>query len=216
MKVFLVIISLFQLSLSVLGQNKSFKTPKYLNGKPILKDSVIYYSDKKLRIFDMTDGSDSFHIRFSTKTETLDIWTYDYQSFFGKLLLSVKAHNINPDKFYSEVISVDTSTAKKIYNLFQEYSILEIPTQDSIKGWLMVLDGDLYTIEYSMPRIYRLKTYWTPSELDNTKEAKAITNLIAHLYKIIPSVNKSGFVCSLPPGQYEMGNYLTRCTKMHK
>ena len=213
----LTIASSFLLSLILFGQSKSFITPKYLNGKPILKDSLIYVSDKELRVFDLTDGSDSFHIRFSTETEALDIWTYDYQRFYGKILLFLKTHEIKPDRYYNRLIPIDTTTAKKIYNVFKEYSILDIPTEDSIKGWLPVLDGDLYKIEYSKPRIYRFKQYWTPSELDTTREAKAISALLTHLPEIINMhVWQNNFVCNLPPGLYECGNLLLRCSKKHR
>ena len=212
MRIFNFIV-LFFLCPSIFGQSIPRIKHTTLNNSSDLKDKAIYESVNKIKLPDLSQCKDSFHFRFSEDRWTIDIWTNDYVTFYGRLLKFMNTHNKTPVKYYSQAIKVDTTIARSIYELFLKYSIFQIPNQEDIKGWINGLDGSVMTIVYATPTTYSFKKYWSPNAYPYIKEAVAIDSIHSKLYKVFTDLEMSApFLCFLPPGLYEVGDLIMSCT----
>lgn len=163
----------------------------------------------------LISSNDKLHFRFSTETQAIDIWTKDFKVFYGTLANFTTTYDENkykenskPELFYSNKSQLDTTVAKQVYNLFQKLSIFSIPTDNKIKGWSLGDDGNEYLIEYSTPKDYTFKEYWTPSYYkDRIKEAATIDSLANELEMILQMKKSfSAFIHMLPYGSYHAGS----------
>jgi hypothetical protein len=204
------------------GQTKQISIPMYG-----MSDTTLWYkwqqkSFEQIGLPNLATSKDSLHFRFSTETQAVDIWTADYKTFYGTFSNFTTSEDNDkhpkPSKFYSNKTSLDTAISRKIYDIFRELSIFEIPTDASIKGWFPGNDGDEYVIEYSTPAKYSFKTYWTPSEYkDKIKEAELIYNLATRLEVVLEMRKSFGtFINTLPLGCYHSGSMFIMCTSKHK
>jgi len=165
---------------AVFGQTKTINIPTYTSYQS-KGDSTLWFKWKyslaeKLELPNLQTSKDTFHFRFWTDIQALDIWTFDYATFFGmvtnyaqrydsKLL---KKGTYQVDKVFSNKIQLDSSEARNIFQLLDTLSIVNILTDDKIKGWQQGLDGREYIIETSNKSQYDFKTYWTPSIFADT------------------------------------------------
>lgn len=186
--------------------------------KKVLCDTLFFYSQYKadiklLRLKDLSRSTDSLYIRFSTEGQIVDIWTEDGISYKG--LIKNYAYSYYPDnelkkrrrsKLFSKAISLDTLTAKSVFDLFQ--SIDQIPTEDSIHGWQIGCDGSTYTFEKATPDTDRFKTYWSPYGQDSTvSEARDIQRCVDSMYSWLKlQKTYDTFISQLRPGYYSNGS----------
>jgi hypothetical protein len=196
---------------SLFGQSTKCCIP-FENGK----DTAFWYkwsgeNAEKIGLEDLTQTNDSLHFRFWTETKSVDVWTKDFKFFSGFLTLYTESipkdvNSLSKGKFYSKKILLDDSTAKNVYLLFDSLAVFSIPPQEDIKGWENGNDGDIFLIEYSTPNTYSFKSYWTPSNYPNIKEAFVIDTLSKQLDKMLAMGNRwSKFIRSLPKGSYNAG-----------
>src|SRR5262245_38581890 len=72
---------------SVYGQLKEVNIPTYKNYKNEIDTSLWYKWKfelaKQINLKDLQISTDTFHFRFWTDSEAIDIWTSDYKLFFG-------------------------------------------------------------------------------------------------------------------------------------
>ena len=179
----------------------------------------------QIKLPNLTKSKDSLHFRFSTYTQIIDIWTKDYKVFYGTF--SNFTTSFTPDgwkrkkrkreAFYSDKSNLDTSIARQVFDIFNTLSILTIPTEDSIKDWMLdreyIKDGELYVIEYSSPTFYFFRTYFCPDLFkDKIKEAAKIDSLI-NFFKTAFQMKDSfkKFINTLPNGCYHAGSYHMLC-----
>ena len=191
------------------GQGKRISIPSSGNA-----DTSLWYKWQQERIIktglpSLINSSEKLHFRFSTETQAVEVWTNDFNVFNGTFANYTTTYeaNLKPELFYSDKSHLDTATARKVYNLFHKLSVFSIPTDTKIEGWSAGSDGDEYLIEYSTPREYSFKEYWTPSYYkDKIKEAEAIFTLANQLEKLLKmSKSFSAFIHSLPYGSYHEG-----------
>ena len=183
--------------MSAYGQTEKVITiPTFKNYKNEL-DTTLWFKWKyeltqKINLQNLQTSTDTFRFRFWTDIQALDIWTVDNKIYFGLVtnyaqrydnkLLPKGTYQI--DKVFSNQITIDTSKARKLYNLIDKLSIVSIPTDDKIKGWQQGFDGEEFLIETSTPTHYNFKTYWTPRIFaDSLNEAKRIQTFVDFLYK---------------------------------
>lgn len=110
-------------------------------------DTTLWYkwhqSDmRRAKLADLSNATESLHFRFSTEIQSVDIIKDATGTFHGTLasfttgrderLYNTKKQR--PAKFYSTQAKIDTATARQVYNLFQQLSIFNIPTDDSISA----------------------------------------------------------------------------------
>jgi hypothetical protein len=208
------------------GQTKNSSIPTFNNGEVSFWFKYQQDNFQKSKLENLQTNVDSLHFRLSTQHQAIDIWTNDNIIFYGSLTSFTtdydpekhKKDNPKPDKFYSIKSSIDTFTAKKIYDLFNEQSIFDIPSGEKINGWNLGTDGEEFIIEHSTKTNYSFKEYWTPSVHRNKlKEAMLIDNLTKEISTILQmrqSFNK--FIDSLPYGCYHTGSMTVACRTKSK
>jgi len=181
---------------TVLAQTKIINIPTYLNYQNQI-DTILWFKwkyslAKKLELPNLQTSNDPFHLRFWTDIQAVDIWTIDHKIYFGTITNYAQRYDsklfkkgtYQVDKIFSNRIQLDSSIARKIFYLLDTLNIVNIPTDDKIKGWQQGFDGTEYIIETLNERQYDFKTYWTPSIFADTLiEAKQIQTLVDKLYK---------------------------------
>jgi hypothetical protein len=158
--------------------------------------SPLFLSTNKLRqqinLPDLRESKDSFHFRFWTDIQAIDIWTTGKGIYQGSITNYAQRYNeklprhgkYEVDKVFSNHFALDTVIARRIFNMLETLSIITIPTDDKIKGWKQGFDGIEFLIETSSPITYSFKTYWTPSVFaDSIAEAKKIQILASGLFE---------------------------------
>jgi hypothetical protein len=215
MRIFSLIVLIF-FSSSVYGQEeKIINIPTYKNYKNEI-DTTPWFKwkydlAKQINLKDLQTSTDTFHFRFWTDIQAVDIWTIDYNSYFGMItnyaqryddkLLLKGIHKIG--KIYSNQIILDSTKARQLFNAINKPSIVGIPTDDKINGWRQGFDGEEFLIETSTPKQYKFKTYWTPRIFtDSLKEAKQIQTFVDYLYSDFKIYNYYQKL-KLPNGSYQ-------------
>jgi len=200
----------------VYGQTEKVLTiPTYINYKNEV-DTTPWFKwkqdlVKQINLTDLKTSNESFHFRFWTDIQAIDIWTINYNRFYGEVtnyaqkyddkLLRKGIYKIG--KTYSNQLTLDSSKARQIFNVIDKLSIITIPTDDKISGWRQGLDGEEYLIEISTPKQYDFRTYWTPRIFaDTIKEAKQLQTLIDYLYTDLEIQNYYQKL-KLPKGSYQ-------------
>lgn len=210
-------ISIFYLLIAgyVFGQTKIINIPIFRNNQN-LTDTSLWFKWKyslaeKLSLSNLQTSNDTFHFRFWTDIQAVDIWTIDHNIYFGTVTNYAQRYNrklfnkgtYQVDKIFSNKIQLDSSIARQIFYLLDTLNIENIPTDGKIKGWQQGFDGTEYIIETSNKRQYDFKTYWTPSMFADTLiEAKKIQIFVDKLYKdfkLSSYYNK----LKLPEGNYK-------------
>ena len=208
------------------GQVKELSIPTYNDGQKTFWYKYQQDNFQNAKLKNLLTTVDTLHFRLSTQHQAIDIWTNDFNIFYGTLANfttnhdpeKYKKNNPKPDKFFSIKLPIDTLTAKRIYNLFKEKSIFDIPTRDKIKGWNLGTDGEEFIIEYSTKTTYSFKEYWTPSiHKDKLNEAMLIDNLTKEI-SIILQLRQAfdTFINSLPYGCYHSGSMIIVCRTKNK
>lgn len=206
---------LFLLStiLTCFAQQKNIKGITNIEGDTALAYPPHVRNIKKAGLENLLKSKDSLHLRLSTDIQAIDIWTQDNKTFYGSLsnftstYISIKKRKNKKPTFYSKTITLDTATARKIYMLFKNHSILKIPAQDSITNWKSGLDGNLYILESSTPNNYSFECYWSPchynDSIDEARDLCEFKNVISEFLNLWKSFNH--FLRSLPSGSYRAG-----------
>jgi len=200
------------------GQEKSFYVQTYLNGDTSILFKWQQERYEKAGLKNLTKATDTFHFRFATDIQAIDIWTNDFLTFMGTLTNYTSSYDPDDykikkekaDKFFSNTKSLDTSIARQVYDIFIEKSIFDIPPQDSIKEWTYGEDGITYFIEKSTNNSYTFKEYWTPSifkdKIDEARRIYEMTKELEELLNLWQSFKQ--FIYSLPYGAYRAGGLL--------
>jgi hypothetical protein len=201
---------------SVYGQSgKIISIPTYKTYKNELDTNLFfkwkYALVKQINLKDLQTSKDTFHFRFWTDIQAIDIWTSDYKKYSGTVTNYAQRYDdkllkkgiYKVAKLYSNQIVLDSTKAKQLFIIIEKLSIVDIPSDDKIKGWGQGFDGVEYLIENSTPMQYDFKTYWTPRIfVDSLKEAKQIQALVDFLYKDFKMYNYYDKL-KLPEGSYQ-------------
>lgn len=196
------------------GQIKTFDIP-IENGDTSLWYKWKHRDIKQMDIPDLRISSDNFHFRFWTEIQIVDIWTNDFKTINGFYLnYTIKTTNNkkNPTKIFFNKTSIDTVTARKIYNLLVDNLIFQIPSDYKINGWNQGDDGEEFLMEYSTKTFYTFKEFWTPSAYKDIKEAIIIDDFTKKLKLILNfDENWNRFIHGLPRGCYRAGEITQIC-----
>jgi len=171
------------------GQNKTGSVPFDFNG-----DTTHWYKWLQKYTFknglpDLSKSTDSLHFRITTLSQAIDVWTNDYKTFKGTTTAFIKCTNskqLETNKTIS--VTIDTSIARKIYNLVSNNNTFDIPTDDKITGWSQGFDGIEILIEYSTPYFYSFKQYWSPSAFKDIKEAQIIDTTQRQAWQLVSNL----------------------------
>ena len=195
------------------GQSKDVSIP--INNKI---DTSYWYEVQqnkysKAGLPNLINSSDTLHIRFSNEVQAIDVWTNDFKTFYGTFTNFTTS--TGQEIFFSDKSYLDTGIAKLVYKIFIELSIFNIPTIQKIPKWEQGFDGKEFIIEYSTPKIYSFKEYWSPSYFKNKiKMAATIDSLTHRLEETLQMQQSFGkFITMLPSGCYHGGSILIECTE---
>jgi hypothetical protein len=181
---------------SVYGQTtKVITIPTFTNYKNEV-DTTLWFKwkhelAKQINLKDLQTSTDTFHFRFWTDIQAVDIWTTDHNSYFGMVTNYAQRYDDNLlrkgvykiGKVYSNQVALESSKARRLFNIIGKLSVVSIPADDKITGWRQGFDGEEFLIEISTVKQYDFKTYWTPKIFaDTLKEAKQIQTLVDYLY----------------------------------
>ena len=138
------------LTLSTFGQQKLW------TGDTTYWFNYQKHENNRLSLEDLSNSKYPFAFRITSLNIITDIWTVDGTKFTGKQILftSTSEDNTENSEYYyrTEIIGIDT--AQIIKQFLDDYTILNIPPQDSIRDWGNGFDGAIYLIEYATPNIY--------------------------------------------------------------
>jgi hypothetical protein len=194
MRTFIFIVTTF-FTFSVLAQTvKVVSIPTYTNYKNEV-DTTLWFKwkydlAKHINLKDLQTSTDTFHFRFWTEVQAIDIWTSDHNTYFGLVtnfaqryddkLLRMNIYKVG--KVYSKQFVLSNFKAKTLFNIIRQLSIDTIPSDNEINGWKQGFDGVEFIIENSTPYKYDFKTYWTPRIFaDSLVEAKNIQAFVDYL-----------------------------------
>jgi len=206
MKTILLIIFILS-TLNLFSQNKEWSG-----------DTTYWYNyqkqlNNKLGLDDISNSRFPFAFRISSLNTIIDIWTEDGKNFMGYQILFTSTAEDNPKriKYFLKKETIKEDTVQLIEHLIKSYDIQYLPVQDSIKGWGDGLDGTIYLIEFSTPKSYSFKSYWTPTEFPSIPEAVSISNFVSKVEDLLMQNQKfDNFINSLPADKsYRYGNSWT-------
>jgi hypothetical protein len=190
---------------AALGQLRALTTltaPTWLEANPYFKEKQSLA--QKLSLVNLQTSGDTFHFRFWTEEQALDIWTTNHKSYAGQVTNYAQRYSskllrqgqYQVDTVFSNRIALDSSQARQIFQALQILAIAAIPSDDAIPGWNQGLDGTEYLIELTQKGQYSFKTYWTPYLFAaSLPEAKKIQTLVDTLYQ---EYNLASYYQSLP------------------
>ncbi len=198
----------------------------YTSCKNSQYDSVYYYQfisglQQSLKIKPLNYTTDTFHFRFWRVNQAIDIWTNDFLKFYGLVTSFYEDDTKKKKPLDNKVRTVkqqqvlDSVRAKQVYNLVNQYKLVELPDADKIEGWRTGLDGFSYITETSTSSDYNFKTYWSPNAQDSTiSEAQKIINFDKQLEELLNLENlEKEFFKSLPSGSYHYSGTIIRFQK---
>ena len=178
--------------------SNSFGQTKNLN-KIISKNGDTYWYKYQLKQIEKlslplldTSSSDEYY-RVWTNRQVIDIWRSPNGIWDGKLttwtdeFVPNNEEETNRSFVVSKKISNDTINLIRV--IIDSSKILNLPSDDSIKGWQQGFDGITYVIEQSTKTNYSFKTYWTPEAQDTLKEAKQVQSFIDSIFNTTNSQN---------------------------
>ncbi len=196
------------LTLSTFGQQKVW------TGDTTYWYNYQKHENSKLGLEDLLNSKYPFAFRITSLNIITDIWTVEGTKFTGKQILFTSTSEDNPEncKYFWRTEIIGNDTAQFINQFLEDYKILNIPPQDSIRDWENGFDGSIYLIEYATPTIYSFKSYWTPTAFPSIPEAVSISNFIQKIENLLEQHDKfDNFIESLPKDKsYRYGNAWTK------
>lgn len=179
-------------------------------------DTSLWYKYQKivandLSLIEIEKTSFPYYFRIWKTNQVLDVWQSENNKFFGLLTSWVTERTPAKEKPTERVLIdktvLQSDSVQKIINLITSTKIIELPTDDSIKGWQHGFDGITYITEFSSKKSYSFKTYWTPKAQDTTlKEAKAVQIFVDKIFQLSNSLETwKKFEKTIPFECYNVG-----------
>ncbi|WP_293946982.1 MULTISPECIES: hypothetical protein [unclassified Sphingobacterium] len=138
---------------------------------------------KKLGLSDLKKSNHEFAFRFWGRGQAIDI-IGDSTDIIGTVTNYIyhqkKSSDYKIDILFKKA-SLCPDQAEAAYLLFLNLSLLNIPSDEKVKGWRKGADGITYRIEQVDQGHYSNKSYWTPSSQDGLPEAKVISDFVNSL-----------------------------------
>jgi len=152
---------------------------------------------RKMKLPDMAACNDTFHMRLwglgGVVLDCIDIYGSPDSDLRATISFyteeQVPATEAPTYRAFSKKTNLPKGAALKIYGLLKADSIIDMPSEEKIKGWEQGLDGNEYLVEYSTPDIYACRSYWTPAAQKELREAKLILDCFEKL-NTIPGIKQ--------------------------
>ena len=150
---------------------------------------------KDLHLFNLKNSSDLFSFRFWSHGQSVDIRILSDSSQLGEVtnfLREVsKSYSVERKVSIGEIkptihvqkITLSKGDVQKVIDIINRYAIKELPTDDSIKAWQPVLDGEWFVIEQKTAGKYFFKYFSNPNSQVEVPEATRFINFYSDLKK---------------------------------
>ena len=173
---------------SIFGQTKTFHNIVSSKGDTSYWYKYHCHILKKLSLVPLETTTQKEYFRIWTDKQAIDIWQTQTGTISGAITTwaaeCVPEHERETNRVYVLTKALNTDTAILVRQLYISSGILNLPTEDSIKGWQQGLDGILFFIEYATKDYYSFKSYWTPQAQGSLIEAIKVQNFIDSAFKL--------------------------------
>ena len=163
---------------SLFGQNKSVYNVLSLTGDTTFWFKYQQIVINELSLIKLDSSSNSFYFRIWKPNQVIDIFRNDNGTYSGQLTMWTSEYVSQKEKHTNRTlifkIVIPTDTVILMAGLINSSTILNLPTDNLIKGWKQGFDGITYITEFSTKKQYSFKTYWTPEIQDTLKEAQLV------------------------------------------
>jgi hypothetical protein len=170
-----------------IGQTKTFNGVLSSTGDTIFWYKYQLQTLKKLSLAALDTSKDKQHYRVWTNNQVIDLWEND-TGISGTLITwtneYIREKESHTNRTFVKIKKLTNDTTELVRQYFLSSGILNLPTQDSIKGWQQGLDGITYLTEFSTPNYYAFKTYWTP-KVQKLKEAIQVQQFIDNIFLLL-------------------------------
>jgi len=151
--------------------------------------------EKDLHLINLKNSSDLFSFRFWSHGQSIDIRILSDSTQLGEVtnfLREVsKSYSLERKVANGEIkpiihvqkITLSKSKVQKVIDLISRYGIKELPTDDSIKAWQPVLDGEWFAIEQNTTGTYIFKNFGNPKSQVEVPEATRFLNFYSDIKK---------------------------------
>jgi len=182
-----ILILLILLTVKVNGQPKQLDTAKDGFWFKWVKEKA-----HKMKLTDMVASKDTFHMRLwgpgDVVLDCIDIYGKPDSDLCATISFYTEEQVTAPEaptyRTFSKTTNLPKSAASKIYELLKADSIIDMASEEKIKGWEQGLDGNEYLVEYSTSHLYACRSYWTPAAQRGLREAKLILDCFDKLYAV--------------------------------
>lgn len=150
--------------------------------------------EKDLHLINLKNSPDLFSFRFWSHGQCIDIRILNDSTQLGvvtNFLREVKSYSLEKKIATGEIgptihvqkITLSKSEVQKVVDLINRHRIAELPTDDSIKNWQPVLDGEWFAIEQNTAGRYIFKNFGNPKSQVDIPEAARFLNFYSDLNK---------------------------------
>ena len=137
---------------------------------------------KELSLSKLNTTTNSFYFRLWKANQVIDIWNNGNGFYDGQITSWTSEYVPNDEKKTDRTlinkITINADTVNHLVELIKSSTILNLPSDNLIKGWKQGFDGITYIIEFSTSKQYSFKTYWTPAIQDTLAEAKIVQSFV--------------------------------------
>lgn len=207
------ILQLF-LSLMTASVGSVFAQTKQMQGDTVFLFKRNKELQKKLDLKDFETSHNDFDFRFWNHGQVIEI-SKDSTRYTGTITNYIyhrKQAKAPLDTLCSKV-ALSPKQSQDIYLIVHRASVLDLPSDNSIKKWKQGFDGDVYIIEHADQNQYAFKSYWTPTVQDSIPEALIVLTLIKNLSNALDLEQEyASFRKKLPrKGCYNSGTSFMSC-----
>jgi hypothetical protein len=157
MKIQLTILLLILFVTRTLGQERTLSTDS---------DTVFWYKyyagiKSQIGLEPIDKVKCDFYFRLWTGVNVIELRRAD-DKIIADVTFLVQQYKVNKEgKIYFKKTPLTKETSERIYELINNYKIVDLPTDKQIDGWEMGLDGITYIIETANNTNFSCKSYWT-------------------------------------------------------
>lgn len=186
-------------------------------------------SSKELKFDDLKNTTDILSFRFWNKGQVIDIRILSDSTKVGTIINFItelpfktidESKEYTEDNLYSyyQKINLTNLEVKKALEIIEISKICDLPSDNLIKDWKLVLDGEWFSIEQKINNNYLEKIYGNPKSQEDLNEAKEFLSFYSDLEKTL-KLNKvfSNFFFKLKIGCYKKnGEFEIICKQKKK
>jgi hypothetical protein len=184
-------------------------------------------SKPDFKFSDLNNSNDLFSFRFWNQGQVIELRILSdstrkgtITNFVTKAYKSwrkqekIRSGKIDEKVFFQE-IDLTENQFSKILNLIKTSKITDLPSDEELKEWKPVLDGEWFKIEQNLDGKYKSKSYGNPKQQNDLKEAVKFLNFYSSLNEELELKTKfSYFFSDLKYGCYSKnGEHQIICKK---